>query len=121
MLRIKRTLVRTAIVATVLVVTVAAAHHSVVITSELTSPKSVQASTLDQQQLSCLEAVFGRAVPTGASVYIGPVDTSGLQFLALIVTRGARLTANSNAAQWVVSIEPGDQCVGLRLSVVRRR
>ncbi len=116
-----RVLVRIAIVATVVVVTLAAAHHSVKTTAELTSPKSEMASTIDQEQLSCLESAFGHAVPRGAWVYIGAVDTSSLQYLSLIVTRSARLTADSNAAQWVVAIEPGNQCLGLRLSVVRRR
>jgi len=116
-----RIVVRIAIVATVVVVTLAAAHHSVETTAALTSPKSELASTIDQEQLSCLEAAFGHAVPRGARVYIGAVDTSSLQYLSLIVTRSARLTADSNAAQWVVAIEPGNQCLGLRLSVVRRR
>jgi hypothetical protein len=116
-----RLLVRIAIVVTVAGVTLAAVHSSVKTTSELTSPKSVQASTVDQEQLSCLEAAFGRAVPTGASVYIGPSYTPSFEFLALVVTRKARLTANSNAAEWVAAIEPGYQCAGLQLSVVRRR
>jgi len=116
-----RVLARVAIVTTVVMVTLAAAHHSVKATAELTSPKSELASTIDQEQLSCLEAAFGHTVPRGARVYIGAVDTSSLQYLSLIVTRSARLTADSNVAQWVVAIEPGNQCLGLRLSVVRRR
>src|ERR1700680_3221024 len=117
----KRALIRTVIVATVAIVTLAAAHSSVKTTSELASPKSAQASAIDQEQLACLEAAFGHAVPKGAWVYIGVVTTSSLQSLALIVTRRASLTADINAARWLVSMQSGNQCLGLQLSVVRRR
>ncbi len=117
----RRWLVRGAVVTTVAVVTLAAAHSSIKTTSARTSPKSLHAAALLQKELTCLDTVFRHAVPEGARIYVGVVDTTLLQLLSLIVTRWASLTLQMNAAQWSASLQPGFGCQGLRLSVVRLR
>ena len=120
--RLIRVLVRTAVVATVAVISLAAAHSSVKGTSALTSPAFAQTATNAYAQRSCLQAALRRSVPKGARVHV--VITTNAQFYLLveIITLWAHPTATQASAQWIVSLKPApDACMGLQVQAVHRK
>ncbi len=120
--RLIRVLVRLAVVATVAVVTLAAAHTSVNLTSVYAGPAIAQSATSAYDQRSCLEAALRHSVPKGARVHVYATSVVDYDLLVEIITLWARPGATAAAAQWIVSLktEP-DACMGLQLQAVHRK
>ena|ERR1700722_3572038 len=113
-------LVRLAIVTTVVVVTLAAAHSSIKSTSLLAGPAVRWTSTIRYGEQTCLQASIRRSLPQGAHVYLATPkirQTPILMFEAVLVAPWADPTTRT-AAQWTVSIKPGGKlCRGLAVYV----
>ena len=113
-------LVRLAIVATVVVVMVAATYSSLQSTSLLAGPAVRWTSTVRYGEQTCLQAAIRRSVPKGAPVYLATPKIRQPPILireAVLVAPWADPTTRTEA-QWTVSIEQGGKiCRGMALYV----
>jgi hypothetical protein len=100
----------------------AAAHTSLQTTASLVTPSSIGAWDASYEQHRCLQAVFHRAVPRGASFYVGGAATPERQQLLLqSATLWATPVVTESSARWIVSLQPGTECFGYTLHAERRR
>ncbi len=119
---LSRGLVRTAVVAIVAVVTLAALHTSIKTTSALASPALAQSGASSYHQRSCLESALRRSVPKGARVHVEASTVVEYDLLIEIITLWARPTATMAPARWIVSLKPDPHvCLGLQVQAVHRK
>ena len=100
----------------------AAAHTSLQTTASLVTPSSIGAWDATYEQHRCLQAAFHRAVPRGASFYVGGASAPERQQLVLqSATLWATPVVTESSARWIVSLQPGTECVGYTLHAERRK
>lgn len=114
-------LARLAIVVGASIGLLAAAHTSLETTASLVTPSSISGWNSTYVQHSCLRAVFRHAVPKGTSVYVGGETTPASQLLLEAAALWANPVLNESSARWIVSLQPGNECVGYTLHAQRRR
>ena len=98
----------------------AAAHTSLGTTASLVTPSSINGWSSTYEQHRCLQSEFHRAVPKGASVYVNSDATVPRQLLLEAAALWARPVLNEPTANWVVTLQPGTECVGYNLSARHR-
>ena len=99
----------------------AAAHTSLDTTASLVTRSSIDGWDASYQQHRCIQAAFHRAVPKGASVYVGGGAGEATQQLLLqSATLWANPVASESSARWIVSLQPGTECLGYTVHAARR-
>jgi hypothetical protein len=99
------------------VVLLAAAHTSLKVTTSLTSRASIARFATTYEQELCIQKKLRTAVPKGARIYV----EGGNQQMLWMGTPWAHPVQDGSSSQFIVLLQPGNQCYGLLLSIRHTR